>query len=328
MKKWLVSFLIGLVFSSIGLWLIFSLDSAQASGVSVTGRVASICGNWIVELEEECDDGNNTSGDGCSATCQEENGNGGNGAPPGGGGGGGWIPPPEETKVIIKGKAYPGAKVTFLQDGSFIVTRNADNLANFETEITDITPGLWTFSLWAEDNQGRKSITFSFTVNIIAKMTTTISGIFLPPTIELSKVNLQKGETLDVYGQTAPESEVSTHVESPELIKETKANEEGEWLQGINTGILGEGMHTSRAKAVSPEGLASSFSRLLTFYVGDIIPGIICPNADFNGDGRVNLVDFSILLYWWGKPNPCVDQNQDGIVNFPDFSIMLYYWTG
>jgi len=40
------------------------------------------------------------------------------------------------------------------------------------------------------------------------------------------------------------------------------------------------------------------------------------------------LVDFSIMLYWWGKYNPGVDMNQDGIVNLPDFSILMYYWTG
>src|SRR5437773_8929080 len=31
------------------------------------------CGNGVVEGTEECDDGNTTSGDGCSATCQLEN---------------------------------------------------------------------------------------------------------------------------------------------------------------------------------------------------------------------------------------------------------------
>ena len=45
-------------------------------------------------------------------------------------------------------------------------------------------------------------------------------------------------------------------------------------------------------------------------------------------NGKTNLVDFSILLYWWGKYNPAVDLNQDGIVNLPDFSILMYYWTG
>jgi hypothetical protein len=51
--------------------------------------------------------------------------------------------------------------------------------------------------------------------------------------------------------------------------------------------------------------------------------------ADLNCDGRVNITDFSILMYWWGKKTPGVraDINKDGIVNLVDLSIMLYWWT-
>ena len=52
--------------------------------------------------------------------------------------------------------------------------------------------------------------------------------------------------------------------------------------------------------------------------------------ADFNQDGKVNSVDFSILLFFWKtRPpfsNPYVDINKDGQVNSVDFSILLYQW--
>jgi cysteine-rich repeat protein len=37
------------------------------------GNGGSVCGNNIVEGNEECDDGNTTAGDGCSSTCTNEN---------------------------------------------------------------------------------------------------------------------------------------------------------------------------------------------------------------------------------------------------------------
>src|SRR2546428_9386862 len=46
-------------------------DAAAPSDCS--GPPPATCGNGIVEGTEECDDGNTTSGDGCSATCQLEN---------------------------------------------------------------------------------------------------------------------------------------------------------------------------------------------------------------------------------------------------------------
>lgn len=59
-------------------------------------------------------------------------------------------------------------------------------------------------------------------------------------------------------------------------------------------------------------------------------PSPSCKGADFNGDGKVNSVDFSILLAYWKKQppfaNPCVDINKDGQVNSVDFSILLYQW--
>jgi len=284
---------------------------------------APYCGDGILQSNygEECDDGNNVSGDGCDPVCKTEAPS----PPPSSGGGGGWIPP--RTKVVIKGKAYPQAQLTLLQDGKVIATEKADDLANFKIEIKDITPGVWTFSLWAKDKKGRKSITLSYTVTIQRNMITTISGVFLPPTIELSRVNLKKGEELDISGQTVPQSQIFTHIESSELIKTATSTKKGDWQVEIDTGILEEGTHTTRAKAKTFDGLKSSFSQVLAFYVGEKAPEIV-RSADLNRDDKVNLIDFSILLYWWGKENPSVDLNQDGLVNLSDFSIMLYYWTG
>ena len=52
-----------------------NVDQADADGDG-TGDACDLetCGNGIVELTEECDDGNTTSGDGCSAACRIENG--------------------------------------------------------------------------------------------------------------------------------------------------------------------------------------------------------------------------------------------------------------
>lgn len=332
----------------------FFLDSVLAEVVQ-TSVVITVCGNGIVETgeecddgnssnadsclntcqdadcgdgyvwsgTEECDDGNNVSGDGCSAACQTESGT---PPPPPPGGGGGTTP--TVTKVILQGKAYPQAKITVLTDGKVSTVITGDSQANFKVELTTLTAGTYTFGLWAEDKSGRKSITFSFTTNVTSGMTTTVSGIFIPPTIELEKVNLSRGEILNILGQTAPESEITISVESQEIIKKSASDEEGDWDYSFDTAIIDEGSHTTRAKAESPEGLLSSFSKVLGFYIGKYGATEICSKADFNKDGKTNLVDFSIMLFWWGKYNPCVDQNQNETVNLPDFSILMYWWTG
>lgn len=53
--------------------------------------------------------------------------------------------------------------------------------------------------------------------------------------------------------------------------------------------------------------------------------------ADVNADGRVDIVDFSILMFHWLTPDGLErtsDFNSDGVVNIFDLSIMFFYWTG
>lgn len=342
MKKW-GGLILSLIIASGSTFLIFSFNTAPAqAGVSVSATV-SICGNGTVEGDEQCDgadlNGETCSSRGydsgtlsCNANCTFNVSSCSNDEAPsggGGGGGGGYYIPPTATAVILQGKAYPGSKITVLIDGSVATVITANSSASFKTELTTLTAGTYTFGLWAEDSRGNKSITFSFTITVAKDMTTTVSNIFLPPTIELDRVNLSRGEILNISGQTAPESTVSIYVESEqEIVKEVVATETGDWKQSLSTTLLQEGLHAVRAKAEDQAGLLSSFSKLLSFAIGKYSVTEIVSKADFNNDGKTNLVDFSMMLYWWGKYNPTVDQNQDGIINLPDFSILMYHWTG
>ncbi|MBZ9569748.1 hypothetical protein KJA16_02395 [Patescibacteria group bacterium] len=246
------------------------------------------------------------------------------------GGGGGWVPPPVETKVILKGKAFPGSEVHILKDGKEITITKADSKANFEKEITEITPGIYTFGLWVEDKDGIKSITYTLTFRVTSNVITTVSGIFLPPTIGIDKTSLSKGETLNIFGQTVPEVEVNVHILSPEIVTTTTSDEIGAWLLPFNTKPLDEGAHITKARSQLSAEERSGFGKVLTFYIGEVTVPLeeICRQSDFSEDGRVNLVDFSILLSWWEKANPRCDLNQNGIVDLADFSILLSCWTG
>ena len=91
-----------------------------------------------------------------------------------------------------------------------------------------------------------------------------------------------------------------------------------------------EEFHSAKAqfRTVSEGNIISSaFSQTLSFYVGVKGEGRAFV-ADLNQDKKVNLVDFSILLFYWGTATPLADLNQDKKVNLTDVSILLFYWTG
>ena len=246
-------------------------------------------------------------------------------------GGGGAITPTGFATVVFKGKAYPGSYVTILRSGAVATTLRADPTADFEAILTGLPAGIWTFGLWSEDKEGRKSLTLSFPAAITAGTITTFSGLFLPPTIDLGTTVLVKGDTLNIFGYTYPESEVNVFIHSEtEIVKKVKADDEGGWFFALDTNIIEEGDHSTRSKAVSPDSEISIFSQSLKFKVLKEGEERACQGADLNFDGKVNLIDFSILLYFWEQSDPSnirADINSDRSVDLIDFSIMMYWWT-
>ncbi len=297
-------------------------------------RWAPYCGDGIVQqyYGEECDDSNNASQDRCSNVCKIEN------LPITGGGGGsgpfvgGSLAPLPQTKVIINGKAYPDSNVRILKDGATFGIVRANNKGDFHFESVDISAGVFTFGFWAEDRAGLKSIAFTLTFRIVPNAVTTIYGAYLPPTISLDKRTVKKGEIVRMSGQTISEADVYVHVNSAEeIIKSASSTKEGMWSLLFDTKPLQEEeFHTAKAlfKAiVSDNFIKSSFSQAISFYVGEKTPPKL-KTADLNKDGKVNLTDFSILLFHWGTTNEIADINSDNKVNLADFSIMMYQWTG
>lgn len=297
------------------------------------------CGDAVLQplYNEQCDDGNAVNGDLCSDQCVQEQPpsptpEGASGGAGGGGGFTGLVPVRAQTRVVILGKGYPSAPVNILKDGSVVGVAQTDSLADFFYETTDVTPGPTTFGFWSTDGKGLRSITFTTTFQVTQNAVTTVSNVFLPPTIDLKAKKIRLGDLLESFGTTAPNARVSLFVDKGnEPAASATSSAAGLW-SGVflPEGLQDEAYHSIKAffEQVGIGAQAKSgFSQSVNFYVGtrDVPePG----NADLNGDGRVNLVDFSILLFHWNTDHAVADLNVDGKVNLTDFSILLFGWTG
>jgi len=246
-------------------------------------------------------------------------------------GGGGVGPPPSAaTNVVFEGKAYPSSLITILKDGTVTSTFTAEPSGFFRKGLTGYTPGIYTFGIFAEDTDERVSVTLNFTISLMSGTTTTIGSIFLPPTFSLHPNQIEKGGIIRLEGQVFPESIVKIFISPDDKFKDTTATSEGKWFYDLDTSSFGEKEYRARVMALSQTGEQSPFSQTLAFSVlKPVRPS--CRGADLNFDGQVDLIDFSILLFFWGETNPsnrCADINSDGIVNIVDFSVMMYWWTG
>jgi hypothetical protein len=227
--------------------------------------------------------------------------------------------------------------VTLLRDGEIEEEITANTNGSFDINILELDQGVYTFSLWGEDRLGRKSATESFTFYVKEGTKTELYDIYLAPTIDVPVPSFDIGDSLEILGQSASQSNIELWlypkivggVTDDAILKyDGLSAANGDWSFDLNTDALVNGPYQVKARSNMTTVGTSKFSKIVDLMVGGELPTETCAGADLNGDTKVNITDFSILLYWWTTDNACADQNSDGTVNLIDFSIMMYYWTG
>lgn len=242
----------------------------------------------------------------------------------GGGGGGSTY----QSGVRFSGYAYPNATVTVQVRDVPLLTVQAQDSGQFSVVIPETDWQL--FTLFATDTFGRRSTVLNFPTVLYSGYITDISGIRFAPTITTDKVAVKKGDFISIEGSATPRSTVALMIEGVTSQPFSfVANNDGVYSATIPI-TLPEGEYTLRARY--PQDSRTSRALRLTVGAASLFRVETTKNipGDCNVDQRVTLVDFSVLAYWYGKPNPpqCVDTNKDGIITLVDFSILAFYWNG
>lgn len=271
-----------------------------------------------------------------SATPASSGSSGGSGG--GGGGGGGGAGSGTETgsgsTVNFSGRAYPRRTITLLKDAAVAGSTVAGADARFSLSVRSVAAGNYIFSVYSEDKDGTRSSMQTFPVSVNGTSDANVTGIFLAPTITTDKAQVRYGDTIAIFGQSQPNSAVTITVNSShELYAQAKADEGGVYLYNLDSQLLEIGDHTAKSKSALVNEI-SAFSAATHFKVGyenvKKERTVVARKGDGNGDGKVNLVDYSVVAYWYGRANPPTkaDLNNDGRVNLVDLSILAYNWTG
>ena len=326
-----------------GLFYDSKLASAATTKIEATIKM-TICGNNIKEAGEDCDN-TDLTGKNCQsfgypqgilsckpscefnlANCYENNNNSNNRTE---------IQP--ESKVNFSGKAYPLSNAVLLKDGQIVSKTTADSNANFSMQVSDLSTGNYIFSIYGEDNKGMTSSTFVFSVKISQGSTTTIDNILIAPTINTNKNEVKIGDIITVSGQSTPQTDIDIIIDSEkETSVKTKTDNNGYYFYNLDTSLLEKGNYSIKSKISTNK--ETNYSKSIKFIVGEsnVIKNLQgYSKSDLNGDGRINLVDFSIAAYWYKKPlSESFYQiekellNGDGKIDLIDFSIMAFYWNG
>ncbi len=262
-------------------------------------------------------------------------------APSGGGGGGGGGGGSSSggnsfgsAMVNFSGRAYPRSVVTILKDAQVVGSTVADATANFSANVGGLSGGNYFFSIYSEDSRGNRSSLLTFPIGVTNGTVTNVSGVYLAPTIAVDKLEVRRGDNIAIFGQSAIQSEVTIQVNSDEpVFAKINTDGAGAYLYNFDSSLVEYGDHTAKSKSAK-DGEISSFSQAVAFKVGtqNVLAtlGACSRKGDVNKDCKVNLVDFSVVAYWYKRSNlPLnVDLNGDGKVDLVDFSILAFNWTG
>lgn len=233
-----------------------------------------------------------------------------------------------QSGVRFSGLAYPYAVVTIMKNLVEVTRVTADAKGVFSITIPEDKWSIFTLS--ATDTMGRKSTLLNFPLAFYSGLLTDINGIRFAPTITSDKIAVKQFDYLTVEGSALEYAPVELLFEGLDAKTYTPVVGPG----GIYTITVpvqfAQGEYLLRAKYVDD----SRTSRVLRLVVGtaNMFRTEATNNrpGDCNFDQNVNLVDFSVLAYWYGKSNPpvCVDTNHDKKIDLVDFSILAFYWNG
>lgn len=240
-------------------------------------------------------------------------------------------------QVIITGYAFPGSTVTALVDGAAVTSARANTSGQFSVTIDQIARGVYTFGVYAIDSLGTKSSTFSTTFSVVGARSSALSNIHVMPTVKVTPNPVEPSATVVFSGFAIPNSTVTIETEREKSNGASKktvtATSDGGGRWSVDVSTAGFARDTWKVRAKSANALTqitTQFSNYTFYGVGQQVSKTL--NSDLNRDGKVNLVDFSILLFHWntngGTSNPSADINGDGRVTLTDFSIMIFNWTG
>ncbi len=271
-------------------------------------------------------------------------GSGGSGESGGGGGGGGAGGAPSGApaeapgaQVTFSGHTAPSSTVILLKDAAIARSVTADKDGKFELTLINVAAGSFIFSLYSTDQKSTRTSSLSFPLSVSLGGFTTMDGLLLSPTLTTDKLQVKKGDTIKFSGTSVPSSNI-TLVFSPKFadVVHIGTNQSGAYSYTLTTSNLDKGRFSAKVKTVVGAD-ESSYSPVIAFTIGESSVKNneqegCSTTGDLKCDGRVNITDFSVMVYWFKRPlteaGSKADLNHDGKVDLIDFSIMASHWTG
>ncbi len=227
--------------------------------------------------------------------------------------------------VLFNGLAYQNSIVDVLIDGVKVATVTTNSGGNFTYMYEYKETRQYNITFLSRDKTGVSSLAFTLPMGRSVSQDAVVSTVFIPPTLVFAE---EDANEFLLSGFTAPFAEVTLRDVARSVTFSASANKSGYYSV-----LVPNNEATYQAKAAINNRI-SIWSKQL-FVSEELVSGESGKPADLNNDGLVNLVDYSIAVFWYEKRlegsiiRKEVDHlNADGKIDLRDLSLLAYYWTG
>jgi hypothetical protein len=238
------------------------------------------------------------------------------------------VPVITKTNVIVSGQAAPGAVVSVMRDAQPYGMAMAKADGTFQITIAGFIAGTYLLQVRAELGTIHHVMTDTFVVQVNKDSTTKVSDVLVPPIVRGGTV---MAGGLELRGMAVPNTVVNV-LRQGSLIGTGQVSSVGEFIITTDTPV-------ARGERLELVMIVTNRPPVRTFFTSTFIgesdtaieKPLSCLNSvDISGECRVDLKDFAIAVYTYlFKPvSARIDFNKDGQIDLVDFSIMAFYWTG
>jgi hypothetical protein len=235
-----------------------------------------------------------------------------------------------ESNVVVSGLASPGMNVSLLKDGQKVATVPAKADGSFQITISGLSSGMYRMQAVGITPGFGVARSDVFNVQVLKDATTKISNVVLPPSIVLA----QKDGLYEIRGVSYPGATVSLYVKNS-LVQSSDVQSDGVYRFSLS---VSEYTGDSSVYVITTiQGVTGEYksveTSLLPASVGataPALPSTCMITGDINADCSVDAVDFFVSRWRYVRDlfSERFDFNDDGTTDLVDFSIMAFYWTG
>ncbi len=230
------------------------------------------------------------------------------------------------TNLVVNGYAEPTMRVQLLLDGVLVATTIASMDGKYQTTVSGLGVGIYRLQMVGVSSYTSQASPAEVAeVRIVESATTKVSQVVIPATFSVEQIN----NNYVIRGLAVPGSVVTP-------IMNTEVYDDRSTLAGLD-GSYQITVIAAAPKVITlniryPDQPVSFTTRSWSSpSVKQVTPVFTCGlGFDLNNDCAVNVIDFQMArwVYIFNPASLYFDFNDSQTLDIVDFSIMAYYWTG